>query len=94
MKGRRARTIVGALVFGAMVGFRDATGLAPPPPTLTTEVVEWLSPEPDEDEELIVVFEDPSPFTAADHTAARVQGRQGLVARTVAALRRLFRRTG
>lgn len=62
-----------------------------PPPTLTTEVVEWLSPEPEEDGDLVMVFEDPAPFNAAARSAAPAAEDGSLMERAVTAVRRLFR---
>lgn len=60
-----------AMTVAVMVGIREATGLAPPPPTLSNEEVVWLSPEREGDPGLFVVFEDPEPEAveaSADHS--------------------------
>ena len=56
---RRLSTLATAALFAVMVGVRESTGLAPPPPTLSTEEIEWLSPERPDAGGFYVVFENP-----------------------------------
>lgn len=56
MARRSLLAFVAALGTAVMVGLSNATGWAPPPPLLSVESVEWLSPEPDEDGNPGVVF--------------------------------------
>jgi hypothetical protein len=64
--------------------------MAPPPPILTTEGVEWLAPEPEGDDSLVVVFEDPEPFEVEEEAPrAGVSNERGLVIRAWATLRGL-----
>ena len=61
MARSRFRRFFTAMGVAAMVGLREATGLAPPPPQLMTEEIEWLSPEPEADDTAAPVFNDPLP---------------------------------
>ena len=58
----RLRRILTSLGVAAMVGLRESTGLAPPPPKLVTEEVEWLSPEPERNDELDGLLGPPDPY--------------------------------
>ena len=63
---RRLSTLATAALFAVMVGIRESTGLAPPPPTLSTEEVAWLSPERPDAGGFYVVFEDPEVVETSD----------------------------
>lgn len=67
----RLRRFLTALGVAAMVGLRDATGLAPPPPRLFTEQIEWLSPEPEDDGEPEAVLREPDPYVPRPTSAKR-----------------------
>ena len=54
MARRSVSTLLITAMVAMMVGMREATGIGPPPPTLTTEEIEWLSPEPENDPGLLV----------------------------------------
>jgi hypothetical protein len=62
MARRSFFALVAALGTAAMVGLSRATGLAPPPPLLSVESVEWLSPEPEDDGDPGLVFGDSEPY--------------------------------
>ncbi len=62
MARRGFSTLAVSLVVAVMVGVRESTGLAPPPPTLMTEEIEWLSPERPDAGGFYVVYEDPEPM--------------------------------
>ena len=49
MSRRKLSTVLAALVAAVMIGIRDSTGLAPPPPIFVAEEVHWLSPELDDE---------------------------------------------
>lgn len=57
----RLRRILTSLGVAVMVGLRESTGLAPPPPKLVTEEVEWLSPEPEQNDGLDGLLGSPDP---------------------------------
>ena len=61
MAASRLRRILTSLGVAAMVGLRESTGLAPPPPKLVTEEIEWLSPEPEQDPGLDGLLGSPDP---------------------------------
>lgn len=74
-----------------MVGIRESTGLAPPPPALTAERVEWLSPERPDAGGFFLVLEDPE----VSDTTPEERPRSPAIARRVArALRARFRGRG
>jgi hypothetical protein len=93
-----ARRSVTALLISAMVavmvGMREATGIAPPPPTLSTEDVVWLSPEPEEDVGFEVVFGDAAPSVPSNQSQQETRSRRGLLARATGFFRGLGRRSG
>lgn len=62
MAASRLRRILTSLGVAVMVGLRESTGLAPPPPKLVTEEVEWLSPEPEQDDGLDGLLGSPGPY--------------------------------
>ena len=40
------------LLAAALIGMAESTGIAPPPPIMFEEEIEWISPDGDEDSEL------------------------------------------
>ena len=50
------------LLAAALIGMAESTGLAPPPPIMFEEEIEWISPDGEEDPELPfdLLFEDGS----------------------------------
>lgn len=87
MRGRRLSSLLMSMIVAVMVGIRESTGLAPPPPLLITEEIEWLSPGSDDEPEADVYFQDPEPIVARpDHEED--SGRE------LDLLRRLFRWIG
>ncbi|MEM7414412.1 MAG: hypothetical protein AAF389_02880 [Gemmatimonadota bacterium] len=85
MSRRSMRAVAAAALFGVMVGIRESTGLAPPPPTLTTERVEWLSPDRPDAGGFFLVLEDPE-VTDADPVEVSAR-KPSAVRRWVRALR-------
>ena len=49
MARRGLSTFLMAVMVAVMVGLREATGMAPPPPVLGTEEIHWLAPDLDDD---------------------------------------------
>ncbi len=91
MARRSLRAFLITMIVAMMVGLREATGTAPPPPILTTERVEWLSPEPDGEPLYEVVGEVPD-LTLDEAPAGPSLERNSLLTWTTAFLRRLGRR--
>ena len=87
MARRNISTILITLTVAVMVGIREATGLAPPPPTLGTEEVVWLAPERDGDAGLFIVLEDPEPRVAGTSANDRPSTRPRLFTRILKRLR-------
>lgn len=87
------RSITTLLITGmvaAMVGMREATGIGPPPPLLSTEEVVWLSPEPDSDLGNWVVLEaTPELGLSPDEVGTRRGTRSTFLASVGAFIRRL-----
>ena len=83
---RSISTVVLTLTVAVMVGVREATGLAPPPPALGNEEIVWLAPERDGDPGYFLVLEDPE-FTEAGPAAATPPARPGLLRRLLTRLR-------
>ena len=69
-----------------MVGIRESTGLAPPPPTLMTDQIEWLSPERPDAGGFYVVYEDPQ--VAETSGVEKPPRRAGLIGRLLGAVLR------
>ena len=88
MARRSISTLFLSLLVAVMVGIRESTGLAPPPPMLGTEEIEWLSPEREDNPGLFIVFEDPEPTVAP--TTPEAPRRAGALHRLLA----LFRPAG
>ena len=93
-----ARRSIGAIIVmlgvAVMVGLRESTGTAPPPPTLTTEVIEWLSPELEDDDGSLVVLANPVPFEASVDSTSGTRRSDSLVAIARSLFRRLTSRHG
>jgi len=49
---RSLPALLAAMMTAVMIGIRDSTGLAPPPPLLPVEEIHWLSPELEGDPEI------------------------------------------
>jgi hypothetical protein len=94
MARRSISTILVTLVVAMMVGLREATGTAPPPPTLSTEEIVWLSPELENDLDGLVVFEDPDPVESGVHRDGQTRPGHGAVGFAGSFLRRIFGRRG
>ena len=88
MARRNITTFLISMTVAVMVGIREATGLAPPPPTLGSEEVVWLSPERDGDPGIFVVLEDPEPQTTEPLVRSPQQPRVSLLARVFGRLGR------
>ena len=78
MARRSVSTLLITAIVAVMVGIRDATGIGPPPPTLSTEEIEWLSPERENDPGLLVVLEEPAPVEARVESDPEVGTRPAL----------------
>ena len=91
MARRSLSTILATLIVAVMVGVREASGIAPPPPTLSTEEIEWLSPELDHDLEFMVVIEDPGQFPPIVQPEAVPVSDRSLMGAAKAMVRRMLR---
>ena len=60
------------LLAAAMVGMANSTGLAPPPPIMIDEEIEWLAPGIDDDSGLELDFVDHGAAAAMRVDASRV----------------------
>lgn len=91
--GRRGpKAFLMTVIVALMVGLRESTGLAPPPPILVTERVEWLSPESEKETPPVFLGE---PGAVLHRTEQRTSSpRKGDLLRRTAAfvLRGLWRR--
>ena len=94
MARRSLWTFLMALVVSVMVGLREATGIGPPPPTLSTEEIHWLSPELDNDPGMDIVISDDAPLPDADALVERVAAPPRGVLRSAHRLLRSFFRRG
>jgi hypothetical protein len=73
-----------------MVGIRESTGTAPPPPIFVTERVEWLSPELDRPD-LDIVLE-AAPSINVSEARSSIRKPTTILARAAGALRRTLNR--
>lgn len=89
MARRSISTLLITLTVAMMVGMREATGLAPPPPTLGNEEIVWLSPEREGDPGLFIVFENPEPEVVEPAAHGSAAPRDGVFRRLMMRFRLL-----
>ncbi len=93
MSRRSVSTFLAALLTALMVGMRDSTGLAPPPPLFITEEVHWLSPELDDELDGMITFEEsPEPDEVKYEPPAASAAGRGPLRAVRALLARMMRR--
>lgn len=95
MSRRRMSTFLAALITAVMVGIRDSTGLAPPPPLFVTEEVHWLSPELDNElDGMITIAESAEADEMKYQPPAASASRRGPLRTVRTLLARMMRRGG
>ena len=91
MARRSLAAFLAAAITAMMIGFLNVTGLAPPPPLMVEEDVEWLSPETERDPGIdITLLEDAPEDTAepGEPSLGATSARPGRVRSLLSRLRR------